>query len=745
MKRLFLISITLLFSFACHVSHAAFEAKKIAAEAPPLIDGILNDAVWQDTPARQTFFTWSPRDAGPPPVNSAIQIAYDQKYLYIALKASDPDVSQISAPWVRRDLVGFEQDYFDVYIDPVGTGRFAQLFRISPKGQMTDGVFNESTGEIDFAPDFAFDGAAHITGGGWTAELRIPLSEIRYPANSSKWTMLVVRNYTREQRWRMSSSPLQWGDGCTLCKKEAVENLEALPSGLQSSYVLNGLYRQNKSDSDGQHSQEHKGTVGLDFKIRPLTSLILDGTVHPDFSQVESDAPQLRGNKKFALYFAERRPFFVEGSDLLSMKTDGNHAPRLAIYTRSITDLQWGVRATTRGEQLETLWLSALDQGGGTILLPGSYQTSYAAQPKSRVDIARARYSIGDLELGGFFSRRDYGSLGQNTVAGPELTARVMGGDKVYFRWLENATSAVSGEDDKLMRGTLQRGRTRRLQFEHYGEKIDVIGWYEDATPRFRADTGFFSQAGFRSAALELTARQGPVFKLSEFNLIATSSKTSDWNGKTIDAALGLGMFGAGHRDSEVRVMFYPRDLQRVGKDSALHSVRHAKLEVSSLPGRFLTSVGVQLDIGEQVDVANDRVTHGATMEFTMKARPLARLEIDAQVQWQLLSKRGTSRQNGPTLDDTSTQLVGIYHLGTQDFLRMIWVNGNTRRNVSSYLEESGVAASESTRTLSFAFAHRFNLRSTLYIGFGTQRKATNLAADIGRERDAYAKLSWEL
>lgn len=732
------------------VSLAGFDAVKLTpGDQVPVIDGHLNDEIWRTAPIQSSFHTWSPRGASHPPVTSGVQLAYDDKYLYVGLRATDPDPASIVAPWVRRDLVGFEQDYFDLYIDPVGNGRFAQVFRISPKGLLTDGTFDENTGEIDFAQDFAFEGAAHVDGEGWNAEVRIPLSEIRYPEGGTAWTMLVVRNYTRDQRWRLASAPLQWGNGCTLCKRDPIRQLDQVPAGWQASYVLTGLNRQTHSRGEGPagnaRASESTWTAGMDFKIRPHTSLIVDGTLHPDFTQVELDAPQLQGNKAFALYFDERRPFFVEGSDLLAIKTDGRHAPRLAIYTRSITDPQWGLRLTTRGESMESLLLTTLDRGGGSVLLPGPYGTGYARQPKSNVQVGRSRLSAGALELGVFGTRRDYRESGTNLVAGSELTASLFGGGRVHLRWLESSTTAIPDDAGELRRGPAQTGRTRRVQYEHFGDELDTIVWYEDATPQFRADTGFFSQNGFRSANVELTVRQGTPWGLSELNVLLIGGRTEDWQGRSMDVSTGLGLLARGTRDTALQLVVYPRHLRRTSELGPLHAVRHATLEVASLPPRFFTVLGAALDVGEQVDISNNRVTTGSTASLEAKMRPLERMEFEVQWQRQFLSNRGNREEQGPTLRDTSIQLLGIWHFSAQDFLRGLLTDGRTRRNPSSDLGSSSVPARERNRTRALTYGHRFDLRSTLYVGFTDQRARSNRPNSWSIDREVYIKLSWDL
>src|SRR4029079_2160674 len=102
----------------------------------------------------------------------------------------------------------------------------------------------------------------------------------------------------------------------------------------------------------------------LDLKWRPRAGVVGDGTVIPDFSQVELDTPQLAGNTQFALFFPEKRPFFLEGSDILQ-------SPFPAIYTRSVTDPAWGARVTQRTQGFDGTAMVTRDQGGGLVLLPG--------------------------------------------------------------------------------------------------------------------------------------------------------------------------------------------------------------------------------------------------------------------------------------------------------------------------------------------------------------------------------------
>src|SRR6266536_2022155 len=162
------------------------------ATGPIHVDGDLSDPGWKDAAVIDTFWETQPGDNVPPRVVTRALLAYDEKYFYIGIDAQDPHPEAIRAPFVDRDQVIGTDDNVAIFLDTRNDRRSAQEFRVSPRGIQADAVFNDANGNEDFSPDFYYDTAARITDQGWQAEVRIPLSSLRYPrADPQKWGLII--------------------------------------------------------------------------------------------------------------------------------------------------------------------------------------------------------------------------------------------------------------------------------------------------------------------------------------------------------------------------------------------------------------------------------------------------------------------------------------------------------------------------------------------------------------------------
>ncbi|MEO8501064.1 MAG: DUF5916 domain-containing protein, partial [Vicinamibacteria bacterium] len=304
------------------------------------VDGVLDEAAWNGAAKIDTFFETVFGDNRKPVVRTTALVGYDEKYLYIGLICDDPDPSKLHAPFADRDQVIGTDDNVAVFIDTQGDKRVAQEFRVSARGIQGDAVFNDSSGNEDFSPDFYYDTAAKITDQGWTAEMRIPFSSLRYkPAAEQKWGIMLWRNYPRDRRYAIYSSPIPRGANCFMCNLADLRGLQNLPT---SRHMVVAPYASGQDVQRASPGQPLKGDgtdsrFGLDFKWTPFASTAIDLTVNPDFSQVETDTAQIAVNNRFALFFPEKRPFFLEGVDLLD-------APIPVFYSRSITSPRFGAR-----------------------------------------------------------------------------------------------------------------------------------------------------------------------------------------------------------------------------------------------------------------------------------------------------------------------------------------------------------------------------------------------------------------
>lgn len=470
------------------------------AAGPIAIDGDLSDPAWKTAAVLDAFWETQPGDNVPPKVRTVALLTYDSKAFYIGLRCDDPRPDRIRAPYVDRDQVLGTDDNVAIFLDTRNDRRSAMELRVNPRGIQGDAIWNEANGVEDFSPDFFYDSAAKIGPEGWTAELRIPFSSLRYgSANPQTWGILVWRNYPREFRYAIHSSVIPRGSNCLICHMREITGLSDLPSSghfVAAPYVTGKEDGKPRDPDDPRSSFVNKparGNAGGDVKWTPSPDTALDATVNPDFSQIESDVAQISVNQRFALFFPEKRPFFLEGVDLFQ-------TPIQAVYTRTITSPRWGARATGKTGATSYTLLVTEDRGGGSVILPGPQFSDFAPQDfRSYVVIGRLRHDFGQSFAGLLVTDREIRGGGHNRVIGPDFQWRPSDRDQLTGQFLYGDTRTPNQPDlAPEWDGRHLGGAALDLTWNH---QTPTWGWfseYKDVGDGFRADEGFLPQVGIR-------------------------------------------------------------------------------------------------------------------------------------------------------------------------------------------------------------------------------------------------------
>ena len=333
------------------------------------LDGTLSHPAWQRAPVHKASFERQPGNGEPAKHDTQVQVLFDDQAVYVGVNALDPLPQQIRESLVRHDQVKRTQDFVAIYIDPIGNRKSAQWFRAAASGSLSDGMHTADDDSEDFAPDFDFDAKVSRHSGGYVTVFRVPFASLRYTSVApgqprAPWRMQVVRRVPRDQIYLTMSVAMPQAANNFI---EYMQDVQGLAPPAADSFLKlrpNLTVRRTAETAPGQATARDTGTnLGLELKWRPRPELVVDGTFKPDFSQVELDVPQLSRNSQFALFLQEKRPFFLESSDLLRSPTE-------ALYTRSVTLPQYGLRGTWRGESLAGTALLARDRGQGLLLLP---------------------------------------------------------------------------------------------------------------------------------------------------------------------------------------------------------------------------------------------------------------------------------------------------------------------------------------------------------------------------------------
>src|SRR5436309_7119458 len=396
------------------------EIRIARASGPIVVDGDLSDPGWKSATKVDRFFETNPGDNVAPKVKTVAYLAYDDKFFYAAFEFFDPDPSKIRAAYGDRDDVPSYTDYGGVILDTRNDHRTGLLLLANPRGIQYDAITDDTTGNEDNAPDFYWDSAAQITKEGWVLEMRVPFSSLRYPpAPVQTWGILLYRNSPRDFRYQMFSATLPRGGNCFICRSNLLTGLEDLPPAghlVVAPYVTAKEEAVPRGDLGASLvNKPIRGNGGVDAKWTPNENNAIDATLNPDFSQVESDVAQIAVNQRFALFYPEKRPFFLEGLELFT-------SPIQAVYTRSITSPRWGVRATGKFDSNQYTAFIAEDRGGGSVILPGPNGSSFADQDYSSfVGMGRVRHDFGKSFVSFLMTDREVKGGGYNRVYGPDF------------------------------------------------------------------------------------------------------------------------------------------------------------------------------------------------------------------------------------------------------------------------------------------------------------------------------------
>ncbi len=296
-------------------------------EAPHL-DGKLDDAAWANAPAFEAFVQKFPDEGKPPSERTRVRAVYDDHALYFALEC-EQRVSPIVARLTRRDRP-IEADHVSVDLDTRRDGKSAFSFTVNAAGVLSDGIrFNDTDISMDW--DENWDARTVITERGWTAELRIPLRILRFDALPVQdWGIQVSRFVSaRQERDELAYIPRE-GAG-EVSRYGRLTGLQALqPGGALElrPFVLGRVRRRDAADAMLASGTDATGSAGLDLKAHLSQALTLDAAINPDFAQVEADQVVLNLTT-FETFYPEKRPFFLEGTDVFS-------TPIQLLYTRRI-------------------------------------------------------------------------------------------------------------------------------------------------------------------------------------------------------------------------------------------------------------------------------------------------------------------------------------------------------------------------------------------------------------------------
>jgi hypothetical protein len=465
------------------VSGAAAQAPSVQIpriNADVVIDGTLDEPAWHQAARLDHFNQYRPVDARPAEDSTVVLVWYSATAIHFGILAYDRDPSSVRATLSGRDNIGSD-DAITIYLDTFNDHRRAYFFGTNPLGVQDDGVRSEggfsassfTSGTVDRNPDFQYQTSGRRTDFGYVVEMRIPFKSLRYGGGDVQTWGINVDRLTQRTGYEDTWTDVRRASESFLGQSGTITGIRDIHRGvvteIQPEFTaqLPGSRLPDGTFERGDVHPEIGGNLRLGF-----TKLTFDATINPDFSQIESDAGLVTINQRFALFYPERRPFFLEGIELFA-------SPNNLVYTRTIADPYGGAKVTGKFGAWTIAHLSALDHDPGA--------------PNALANLTRVRRDIGAGSVAGITvtDREQDGAF--NRVASAD--ARMLFGG-VYYVQAQVAGSATRFSRDAGTQSAplwdVEYDRTGR----GWGFNYKVTGIGED----FVAQSGFVPRTGVVSA-----------------------------------------------------------------------------------------------------------------------------------------------------------------------------------------------------------------------------------------------------
>src|SRR5712691_300518 len=478
------------------------------APKPPVIDGVLDDEAWQNPPlALGDWITYNPLNGEKLAQRTEVHATYDDRYLYFAFHCLAPEPDKVRSTMSRRDQM-WNDDWVGLSLDSVGNGQSSYDMFINPAGVQGDILTTPSAGE-NSAPDWVWDSAGRRTEQGYDVEMRLPLTSIRFVSGAE--VRMGVLFWRRVSRLGMSASWPVVPAGRSFLERHALLVLHDLRRPLTLEVTPSATYsrRQTRATPTSFAPADSNPDPGLSVKYGITSSATLEGTVNPDFSQVESDAFQVQVNQRYPLFFSEKRPFFMEGMGSFELAGVGGDAVmRTAVHTRRIADPLWGAKTTGTAGRVGFGILAAGDEAPG-------HQLEGEPNPflgeRRNFFIARSQLSLGRSSyVGGILTDTEFGT-GHNRVGGADVSLR-FGQQGASGTFLATTTVSPDGRETKS-------GLGGQATYSFENKRIVVVSQMEHYDRGFQMDTAFLNQVGitqgwtFVAPSFYPDAKKHPWFK----------------------------------------------------------------------------------------------------------------------------------------------------------------------------------------------------------------------------------------
>ncbi|GAA4882480.1 DUF5916 domain-containing protein [Ferrimonas pelagia] len=736
------------------------------------IDGDLSDPLWQHATVVDLTLQNDPGENTPAPVRTTAKVIANAETLYVAFIAEDPDPSRIRAQLTDRDKI-WGDDLVGIKLDTWDQARLAYQFFVNPYGVQLDSIENELTGRESEAWDGIWQSAGQITASGYQVEIALPLRLFSFNdrLDEQRWGIELVRFYPRENQYRLSATPVSRNQSCRLCQMGLATGLAGAKPGqqLQLTPSLALSRHESRPTPDDEWRRDDSVEPALDLRWAITPDTLLNATINPDFSQVEADSGQLDVNTTFALYYPEKRPFYLDNADYFETL-------RNLINTRNLASPEYGTKITgQRGKHLFGL-LQTKDEKTN-FLVPGNLSSSIAELGQSSDNFA-ARYlydSTASWSLGSiasFRSSKDY----QNSVVGLDGQWEITAQNKIKALYVRSETrypdflrdqfcggdtpcdqpdkvECSFGDCDyneqvlRLPVGETLKGDLLRVALYHNSRHLFGYANYERIDEAFRADLGFIDQVDFAKGAIGggyIWYPQDHFFH--KIQLGGDVDRSENIAGEKLEEEIEFSGFVAGRNELFVELYGGLREIAGRRQDASNLALKdNAPMFDETWLGLYgeLRPVkplkfGANIRIGDDIDYANNQLGEVFQINGWVNWKPHASISLNASHIHRTLDVPG-----GQLFAADLSDLRLHWQFTVRAFIRMTAIYTQLERDPALY-RYNRVDRHSERLSAELLYGYKVNPQTVFYLGYGEGQFSDDEFRDLSSDsRTLFAKFSY--
>ncbi|WP_416306317.1 DUF5916 domain-containing protein [Neptunicella sp. SCSIO 80796] len=731
---LFLISF-----FSCWSLAAVEKLHLQHTDLPIKVDGLIEEKAWDSASVLQLRYQTKPQSNQLTQIKTEAMLLEDGDNVYIAFKAYDPDKSAIRAFLRERDQ-GSNDDRVIFSVDTFNSAQLAYRFSVNALGVQMDEIRNEANDEELTEWDSTWASAASITEFGYVVEMAIPLSAIRFPANTiQQWRINLQREYPREQEYRLSLNPDDRNNSCEICQYSLLEGLSGAKPPVNMTLIPSLVYLQSRfKGADGEPVIQHtEQQAGLDLRWGITPNISLSGTLNPDFSQVESDAATLDINEKFNIKRDEKRHFFLEDADYFQTNLD-------LVHSRTIADPDYGMKLTTKTDKNMLAILVAQD-AQTNLVLPGSEGSDTERLDNDGMDVAnrsavvRYQHNMDNgLSIGGLLTHRQAQDKAyQNKVVSIDSYWQLNDSDRLYVQAMHSTTEYPLDFQNEYQQSPKLNDNGYFAQYDHDTETWYHSFQYQNIGRDFRADSGFITQADFES----YHAKGGYQWYGFEDQWWSKIDWDVDWDlvfdqaGNLLERTL----------ESDVEIEGIGQSSFEIGMEagdevfnSVSYPVKSYKLEASARPYSGI-DISAELKRGDKVDTDNDRVGQFVDYVLASELNLGQHLLLDLTLEYETLTI-----PDGKVFSAYTHDARLRYQFTNNSSLALTYIVEAVDKNIELYRQPDSEVAYERETSIKLIYSYKLSPQTLFIAGFQQgQFEQERLSSTRTDQKNTFMKISY--